>query len=140
MRRRALECLTAALAALPCDGCVEWTGFRTRDGYASTWNPRRKTTQLAHRVVYEYMVGPVPDDLTIDHLCRNRVCVNPAHLEPVTRAENTRRGEPATKTRCVNGHPYDRANTYYRRGSGQRDCRACGRERVRRYKARTVAA
>ncbi len=74
------------------DGCWDWQGLRVR-GYGvmhCTVNSR-KTTIRAHRYAYELIVGPIPEGLTIDHLCRNPACVNPAHLEPVTIAENLRR-------------------------------------------------
>ena len=67
------------------DGCWEWTGRKDRDGYGLYGNRR------AHRVVYEALVGPIPEGMTLDHLCFNRSCVKPEHLEPVTQAENYRR-------------------------------------------------
>lgn len=79
----------------------------------------------AHRVSYEAFVGPIPEGLHIDHLCRNRSCVNPAHLEPVTPLVNTRRSPIAhgSEQACPRGHRYDDANTY--RASGRRYCRTC---------------
>jgi hypothetical protein len=73
------------------DGCWEWTGAMSRaTGYGkATMNGR---SDGAHRIMYELIVGPIPTGLDLDHLCRNRICVNPAHLEPVTRSENVRRG------------------------------------------------
>lgn len=73
------------------DTCWEWQGARFAGGYGM-FNPTHTTTVTAHRFAYELFVGPIPDGLDIDHLCRNRSCVNPAHMEPVTEAENTRRG------------------------------------------------
>ena len=74
--------------ATPSDGCWVWAGSITSEGYGSFY---RGKNLKAHRVVYEFLVGPIPDGLTIDHLCRNKPCVNPAHLEVVTRAENIAR-------------------------------------------------
>jgi hypothetical protein len=85
----------------------------------------------AHRAFYMELVGPIPDGLTIDHLCKVRNCVNPDHLEPVSRGENTLRGnsphaQNARKTHCLNGHLYDEQNTYIT-PRGERACRACHR-------------
>ena len=90
-------------------------------------------SQYAHRFVYEAERGPIPSGLTLDHKCRVRQCVNPAHLEPVTLAENILRGNGwsgrhARVTQCPHGHPYDDTNTY--RGRGFRECRACNRKKA----------
>lgn len=107
--------------------CIIWTGAVTSAGYGSLW--RGKGTALAHRVVYEEARGPIPAGMTLDHLCRNRRCVNPDHLEPVTNRENILRGTSpsaihARKTHCPKGHPYDLANTRIR-SNGARACRTC---------------
>jgi hypothetical protein len=88
----------------------------------------------AHRAAYEFTIGPIPAGLQIDHLCRNRACVNPSHLEAVTAAENTLRGESvsaveARRMNCPAGHPYLGENLRIYRG--MRYCRACGRLRKR---------
>ncbi len=119
------------------EGCWLWRGSIDAEGYG-----RIGRNQSAHRVAYELLVGPIPQGLTIDHLCRVRHCVNPAHLEPVTMAENLRRGmsfsaQNAVKTHCNRGHPYDEINTY--RHGHSRFCRACGRHRTAAYKARKTA-
>lgn len=87
-------------------------------------------TVYAHRYVYERLVGPVPSGLVIDHLCRNRACVNPTHLEPVSQRENCLRGERAgiRAFACPQGHPYSQENTYTN-PQGGRSCRTCKRER-----------
>lgn len=105
---------------------------------------RGAPTVPAHRVAYELLVGPIPDGLVLDHLCRNRGCVNPAHLEPVTNGENVRRGVSFStanrrKTHCPKGHPYDAANTYLVRGQW-RACRTCRREWKSEFRAKARAA
>jgi hypothetical protein len=108
----------------------------------------------AHRVAYELLIGAVPNDLTLDHLCHtrdaacpggrtcpHRRCVNPAHLEPVSGRVNRLRGRsPAAanvhKTHCPKGHPYDEANTYVNPAHGGRVCRTCNNEAQRAYQLR----
>lgn len=122
------------------ESCWLWTGAKTPDGYGvASWDGR---SARAHRVAYELKVGPIPAGLTIDHLCRVRHCVNPAHLEVVTGRENILRGTgPAAlavrKTHCPQGHPYDAANTHVYKGT--RRCRICMRENVRQRRARSRA-
>lgn len=115
-------------------GCWEFTGCTGGDGYG--WLRIGARAHAAHRVTYEHFVGPIPDGLTLDHLCRNRLCVNPHHLEPVTRGENVMRGvgfAPVNKakTHCPHGHEYSPENTYRNR-RGWRACRACHLARMRR--------
>lgn len=103
------------------DGCWLWNGAVQSRGYGSVGDGGR--THLAHRWVYERLVGPIPDGLTIDHLCRVKRCVNPDHLEPVTAAVNLRRWADGI-THCPRGHAYDDVNTYVN-PRGERQCRAC---------------
>lgn len=114
----------------PDTGCWLWDGATTV-GYGRI--KRNSRIDMAHRITYELFVGPIPENLTIDHLCRVRSCVNPAHLEPVTIAVNVMRGESlparnARKTHCPQGHPYDDENTYVNPTTGWRLCRSCARE------------
>jgi hypothetical protein len=106
----------------------------TNRGYAQMRMPDG-TQPCAHRAFYEHHVGPIPEGMTLDHLCRVRQCVNPLHLEPVTRGENVLRGDTlsahnAAKTHCKRGHEFTPENT--RLYAGARWCRACARERARR--------
>lgn len=127
----------AARALSRGDGCWEWIGFHDRLGYARIQVGR--SGWMAHRIAYETFIGPIPDGLELDHLCRNRGCVNPTHLEPVTHLENMRRGLHANKTQCPRGHPYDAENTLHR--DGRRWCRICVRANAnRRARARRMAA
>lgn len=113
--------------------CWIWQGATTRNGYGMVQVDGRRW--MAHRYAYTALVGPVQPQLDLDHLCRRRACVNPDHLEPVTRSENLRRGMPRgehlrARTECPRGHPYDERNTAVR--NGHRICRACDRDRARR--------
>jgi hypothetical protein len=116
----------------PMSGCWLWIGFVQADGYGVIFHGRRK--QMAHRASYEAFVGPIPDGLTIDHLCRTRSCVNPAHLEAVTGRENTLRGASpivalGRLTHCKRGHAFSPENVGAR--PGRRECQVCKRERDR---------
>ena len=118
--------------------CWIWTGAINLGGYGKTQINGR--TCGAHRVVYELHVGPIAAGLTLDHLCRVRRCVNPAHLEPVSMRENLHRGNTvnaanAVKVTCKRGHPFDSENTYTF-GRAYRQCRECARMHARNYQAR----
>lgn len=126
-------------------GCWEWTAHTGHNGYA-LFQVKRQSCR-AHRVSYETLVGAIPEGLTLDHSCYVRHCVNPAHLEPVTQAENNRRAATEgvkinprkVRPHCPAGHPYDEANTATS-GSGKRRCKECTHARKRRYRAAARSA
>jgi hypothetical protein len=126
---------------IAANDCWNWQKNKNSWGYGYIRvGPKMRQ---AHRVSYEAFVGPIPSGLTVDHLCRNPGCVNPAHLEPVTIAENLRRGSSASaknalKTHCANGHEFSDANVY-RTPRGSRQCRRCNLSAVVKYKARRAA-
>lgn len=106
-------------------GCWNWQGGLNNKGYGQ------------HRRTYEDLVGPVPESMTLDHLCRNRACVNPAHLEPVTLRENLRRAGIVDTTHCSEGHERTEVNTYHR--NGNQYCRPCRARAARDFRARRAA-
>jgi hypothetical protein len=131
------------MASDPCDrvlagitvtstGCWHPSQKPRYDGYVAVMDLRdgKRKLKRAHRLVYERLVGPIPDGLELDHLCRNPTCCNPAHLEPVTHRENMLRGETigaraSAVTHCPAGHEYTEMNT--RVYKGYRKCRTCHR-------------
>lgn len=120
------------------DGCWLWIGNKNNNGYGLTII--NKKVRRVHRVTYELLVGPIPEGLVIDHLCRVRNCCNPAHLEPVPQRTNMLRGvsplaEKATWTHCVNGHEFTPETTYIHPKRGTRNCRTCMLETARRRRA-----
>jgi hypothetical protein len=140
------------LEADPATGCVNFTGCINALGYGQIGSGgKRGAWVYAHRLGYELAKGPIPDGLVIDHLCRNRRCCNPDHLEVVTRGENVLRGMGASvrnagKTHCPQGHPYDAGNTKHWMQDGRpvRRCIACegvkdAKRRLSRAKRRTAS-
>jgi hypothetical protein len=125
----------------PQGDCWIWQGAPTANGYGR-FSERAELgkilTQYAHRLIYEILVGPISEGLHIDHLCRNRMCVNPAHLEPVTCRENILRGispiaQQARQTHCKRGHEFTAENTRVS-ARGSRTCITCkAQARHRRY-------
>jgi len=135
-----IERLMNHVSPEPNSGCWLWMAAVDKKGYAKVgYNrpPRGYGMEFAHRVLYEQIRGPIPEGLDIDHLCRVRCCVNPDHLEPVTNAENHRRGiaRNAKKTHCPQGHPYDFT---YRNGN-HRICRTCQNAHAAKYRLRKKA-
>jgi hypothetical protein len=111
------------------DGCWEWTGAQNSRGYGSVGIDG--VVRSTHRVAYEMLAGPIPDELTIDHLCHRKTCCNPAHLEVVSISENVRRAwadglcvAKAQRSQCKRGHEFNAENTYVS-PQGERFCRAC---------------
>lgn len=124
-------------------GCWLWQGTIQPNGYGQIYMGVQHRTSRVHRVSYETFVGPIPEGLVLDHLCRNRACANPAHLEPVTIGENVMRGETIAarnrvKTHCIHGHEFTAQNTATDAKGGRR-CQTCNREQCRRQHARRRA-
>lgn len=112
----------------PPEGCWIWTGSAQRKGYSQSISVNESRTRtgksyLPHRLMFQWFKFDIPPDLTIDHLCKNRRCVNPDHMEPTTLAENVRRG--TKKPYCKHGHKQIPENRYTAPGSGRQRCRLC---------------
>ena len=127
--------------------CWRWIGQLNNHGYGQSGIRVRVgdslNNRLAHRIIYQLIFGNIPDGLVIDHLCRNRACVNPYHLEPVPMTVNTLRGEGPTayyarRDSCKWGHLFDDRNT--RMAGNARLCKTCQRRSTREYMARKRAA
>lgn len=124
------------VAPASADECWLWTARLDEYGYGVfTVNSRPRR---AHRIAWTILRGYLPDELTIDHLCRVRNCVNPYHMDPVTSRVNTMRAKGTIgRTTCINGHPYTEGSVYVNRGI--KYCRKCGSEHNKRYLARKRA-
>jgi hypothetical protein len=123
-------------------GCWRWNGWHhTKTGYPGVtisptrWKADRKRNLLVHRLMYWAMNGSLSDSLVVDHLCNNRWCINPLHLEETTQRENLARAPHNHRdaTHCVNGHEFTAANTYEYPSGNQRGCRECRRQYSREY-------
>lgn len=120
--------LLAKIARNPATGCWDWRGARQPTGYGTLWNGHRP--EQAHRIAYRLYRGEIPAGCEIDHICRNRGCVNPEHLRAVPHRENMRvsdtiMGRNAAKMFCKRGHPLTGENLYRVPSTGARQCRAC---------------
>lgn len=128
----------------PQGDCWAWGGDLSPNGYGTVHVWGRGT--MAHRVFYEYFIAPIPPGLDLDHLCRVRNCVNPWHLDPVTRSVNLKRAanpkHNSSKTHCPQGHPYEGENLYITPSTGGRVCLTCNRAqgRARRDRKRLATA
>jgi len=145
-----LEALPARVASrivVTDTGCWQWTGSIEKPGYGMISHPGgvRPRNERVHRYVYRTLVGPIPDGLPLDHLCRNRACCNPAHLEPVTPRVNSHRSIgnawqlKAAKTVCVRGHDLtdpDNVIVRMRNGRPNRRCAACREIEIQQTRAR----
>lgn len=133
-----LQTLVAHRVRIDCEsGCWNWTSSKGRHGYGRA-HLSRNAKAPAHRVAFEAYREPIQDGLVLDHLCKNKRCVNPWHLEPVTQRENTLRGtgptsQNAKATHCIKGHPFTDSNTYHRK-DGHRVCRTCNLARDKAYR------
>ena len=145
MTRSVVERFWSKVEPAAADECWEWRASRNDRGYANFWDSTRMVK--GHRFAYEHMVADIPEGLTIDHLCRNRACVNPYHMEPVPQSVNSKRTPGALKsaglkayhaanprTHCKWGHEFTEANTYHY--DSRRFCRMCTNERGYRAKAK----
>lgn len=122
------------------EDCWNWTAGH-REGYGH-FRVDQATAWPAHRLSYTWLIGPIPDGLNLDHLCRNTFCVRPSHLQPVTQLENVWRSPThdqwqRLKTHCLKGHPYSGDNLYVHKG--RRHCKTCRREEKRLRRARASA-
>ena len=125
------------------DSCWPWQGYIHPDGYGQVRYHGKM--QKAHRIAYLLTIGNIPDDMELDHLCKSRDCINPNHLEPVTRETNINRSDSLAvknrqKTHCPKGHPYSEENTILDKSSGGRRCQICRREQAKYRKRWRLAS
>lgn len=133
------ELIERYISPEPNSGCWLWTGALS-EGYGHTKVTNNGKQLSAHTTVYRLLRGPICEGFEPDHLCRVRCCVNPDHIEPVTKKENTMRGVGvgavnAKRTECKNGHPFDESNTRFYKN--RRYCRACSNKAKRAWQKRT---
>jgi hypothetical protein len=137
-----IDRLNTKISPEPNSGCWLWVGADNGIGYGIVGVPGRRSPMLAHRALYEHVNGPIEPGLELDHLCRNPTCVNPDHLEAVTKKENLRRGNgviarkkrAAKVTHCPRGHPYSGENLHIyvaRDGSTNKRCKICTTRKMR---------
>lgn len=127
---------------IPDGDCLIWQGAVQTKGYGSVSAGRKGATQLAHRAIYEATFGTIPAGMTVDHICRTKLCMNVAHMEIVTRGENSRR-KLAAQTTCKYGHPLSGDNVRMkcrRNGWTYRVCITCRRRHARESNARALLA
>lgn len=141
-KKRSIWQLNPSQYQVELNGCWTWLGKTDKDGYGLVRDNTRPRVRRAHRLYFEIMRGPIPVGKVIDHLCSNRRCVNPSHLEPVTQRINVLRGAGVTaiharQTHCKHGHPLDAANTYSHKG--HRYCRTCRHAWIKAYRKREAA-
>lgn len=119
------------------NGCWLWTGAVDKYGYGKAWHNGKM--YLAHRAVWEELVGPIQE--TLDHVkdkCSSKACCNPEHMEDVSQSENTLRGK-ANRDRCPQGHQYTEVRTHTKSGRTYRHCQQCNNEASHRYRKKKVA-
>ena len=132
------EFIAWLVAKVDVGDCWTWTRGTFKTGYGNAWSAERGRGLKAHVFVWGWLVGPIPEGLELDHLCRNVLCVNPDHLEPVTPRVNTLRNysppsKNARRKACQRGHVFDAENTAYT-PDGMRRCRACQRIRTAKWR------